>query len=267
MAMTFSFHDQIEFADTGKYPETTAPVSFNSSISDERIHLFAEKMCIPKIKKHILRPRLTKLLEKSSEQFGATLITGRAETGKTIVAADFAENYERVVWYRIESAESDWNLFSRYFLEMFGNDFGQLKELKSDAEIFVENLLAKISAETETPLLIVLDDIHNVFDAVWFTDFFVRLLVALTPHIHLLMLSRTKPPQPLWRLRSKQILGVIDEKLLAFNVEETKELFKKHKISAKLAARTQSESFGRISRLKHFIEKFENIRKKKPVMT
>ena len=61
-------------------------------------------------------------------------------------------------------------------------------------------------------------------------------------------------PQPLWRIRSKQVLGVIDEKLLAFNLDEIKEFFKKHGISDKKAANAHKKSFGRISRLKQFIE-------------
>lgn len=252
--MTFSIHEHIDLADTAQYSDTTKSKSNNSPVSDERIHLFAEKICIPKVKKHLSRPRLTRLLEKSSEQFGATLITGRAETGKTVVAADFAEKYERVAWYRIESAETDWNLFARYFSEIFGEQIAKTPESNGEVSVFVENLLSNVSQRSETPLLIVLDDIHNVFDADWFADFFVSLLFSLTPQTHLLMLSRLKPPQPLWRLRSKQVLGVIDEKLLSFNIEETKELFKQRNISEKLVSKAQNESFGRISRLKHFIE-------------
>jgi len=102
--------------------------------------------------------------------------------------------------------------------------------------------------------LIVLDDVHNIFDADWFAEFFVSLLYSLTPEMHLVLLSRTKPPQPLWRVRSKQVLGVIDEKLLAFNLDETNEFFKKCGVSQKQSAAAHKKSFGRISRLKQFIE-------------
>jgi ATP/maltotriose-dependent transcriptional regulator MalT len=119
---------------------------------------------------------------------------------------------------------------------------------------FVEQLLEKVARRGSEPLLVVLDDIHHVFDADWFPEFFVSLLHSLSPRIHLLLLSRSKPPQPLWRLRSKQVLGVIDEKLLAFNLEETGEFLRQHEISPALAERAHAETFGRLSTLKRFIE-------------
>ena len=72
--------------------------------------------------------------------------------------------------------------------------------------------------------------------------------------MHLVLLSRAKPAQPLWRVRSKQVLGVIDEKLLAFNADEAKELFKNHGIDEENALKAHKKSFGRISRLKRFID-------------
>jgi LuxR family transcriptional regulator, maltose regulon positive regulatory protein len=254
MALTLSIHETIDYAGTNSLPEVFSSLPFVSPPTDERIHLFADKLRVPTVKNHLPRPRLIELLEKSGEQFGATLLTGRAETGKTVLAADFAEKYKKTFWYRIEAAETDWHLFSRYFAEMFGEDYEQFSDAGEEIIVFVEQLLAKVSAKTEKPILIVLDDVHNVFDAEWFAEFFVALLYMLSPNIHLLLLSRTKPPQPLWRLRSKQVLGVIDEKLLAFNLDETKEFFIQQGIPVSFVLKAHSESFGRISRLKQFAE-------------
>ena len=113
-----------------------------------------------------------------------------------------------------------------------------------------------------------LDDIHNIFDAEWFKEFFVALLYGVTPEIHLVLLSRTKPPQPLWRARSKQVLGVIDEKLLTLNADEISELLRANKIAESLIKKAGKKSFGRISHLKQFIERTaEQVRKKQTVMT
>lgn len=254
MAMTLSFHENFEYADTTQSFEVSSCVSNYSSRTSERIHLFADKMRIPKFTNNILRPRLIELLKKSSLQNGATLITGRAQTGKSALAAEFAENYERVAWYQIDAAETDWNLFARYFTSIFDEDFEELKDDSQEIIVFVEKLFERIAEKSGAPVLIVLDDIHNIFDASWFAEFFVSLLYTLTPEQHLVLLSRTKPPQPLWRVRSKQVLGVIDEKLLAFNPDETAELFKKHGIDEDTAARAQKKSYGRISRLQRFIE-------------
>jgi LuxR family transcriptional regulator, maltose regulon positive regulatory protein len=259
MAMTFSFHENIDYAETAQSFEITNSVSNYSSVSDERIHLFAEKMRIPRFSNQISRPRLVELLEKSTKQNGATLITGRAETGKSALAAGFAENYKHVAWYQIDAAETDWKIFSRYFATVLGEDYEDLKYLSRDILVFVEKLLLNVAQKHDEPLLIVLDDIHNIFDAEWFAEFFVSLLYSLTPEMHLVLLSRTKPPQPLWRVRSKQVLGVIDEKLLAFNVDETEKIFKKHGISIKLAAHAHEKSFGRISRLNEFIARLSQM--------
>jgi len=64
------------------------------------------------------------------------------------------------------------------------------------------------------------------------------------------MMSRSAPPIPLWRFRSKQVLGVIDEKLLSFTCEEAEKLFKLYGLSKTKARKAQKDSFGRILRLK-----------------
>ena len=254
MAMTLSFHENLDYAETAQGFEISSSVSNYSSKPGERIHLFADKMRIPKFSNHISRPRLIKLLKKSAAQIGATLVTGRAETGKSALAAEFAENYERVAWYQIDTAETDWNLFARYFAEIFDENFEELKDSSPEITVFIEKLFQRVAQKSEAPILIVLDDIHNIFDAEWFAEFFVALLYTLSPAQHLVLLSRTKPPQPLWRVRSKQVLGMIDEKLLAFNADETREIFEKHGIDEEKAAKAHKKSFGRISRLKQFIE-------------
>ena len=254
MGMTLSFHENLDYTDTTTSFELSSPVFNYSSSSDERIHLFADKMRVSQFSNHILRPRLIELLKKSSKQSGATLITGRAETGKSALAAEFAKNYNCVAWYQIDSSETDWNLFARYFAAIFDEDFEVYKNESEEVSVFVEKLLANVAEKTGEPVLLVLDDIHNVFDADWFAEFFVSLLYSLTPEIQLVLLSRTKPPQPLWRVRSKQVLSVIDEKLLAFNLEETEQFFKKCGIAKKQAASAHKKSFGRISRLKKIVE-------------
>lgn len=254
MAMTLSFHENLDYAETAQSFEVGSFVSSNRSRSGERIHLFADKMRIPKFTGHIPRPRLIELLRKSSSQIGSTLVTGRAETGKSALAAEFAESYDRVAWYQIDAAETDWNLFARYFAAVFDEDFEELESAASEIIVFVEKLFERVRAKTDEPMLIVLDDIHNIFDAEWFAEFFVSLLYALSPAQHLVLLSRTKPPQPLWRVRSKQVLGMIDEKLLAFNAQETAEFFAEHGFDHETAARAHKKSYGRISRLQRFLE-------------
>jgi LuxR family transcriptional regulator, maltose regulon positive regulatory protein len=266
--MSVSFHENFDYSETNiSYDDVSCVVRTGSSYSpkDEEIHLFAEKLRVPTLKNHTSRPRLTALLTKFSEQIGATLVTGRAGTGKTTLAADFAQNYERVAWYSVASADADWKVFSSCFVESFKNANLADGETTSattaeEASPFVENLFARISkdknaGQTEDPALIVLDDVHYIFDAEWFADFFNSLLYSLGRETHLLLLSRSSPAFPLWRLRSKQVLGVIDEELLLFNREEAGKFLAGYNLSGRAADEIFTKSFGRIAKLKLLAEK------------
>jgi LuxR family maltose regulon positive regulatory protein len=263
--MSISFHETLDYSETSISYDDVSSVSSATTAktyapkSDE-IHLFAEKFRVPVLSKHITRPRLNELLAKFSEQIGATMITGRAGTGKTTLAADFAQNYESVAWYTVESADSGWNVFARYFAESFKQtnlDAENLAENSSEIEVapFLENLFSRLAeCDIKKPVLIVLDDVHYLFDAPWFAEFFSSLLYLLNENTHLLLLARSSPAFPLWRLRSKQVLGVVDEDLLLFNDEETKQFLDGYDLDDKTAQEIFKKSFGRIAKLKSLAE-------------
>jgi ATP/maltotriose-dependent transcriptional regulator MalT len=120
--------------------------------------------------------------------------------------------------------------------------------------MFLLNIVSELeSAEKDHRPLLVLDGIHHLFDADWFGGFFNILQPSLSETADLLLLCRSKPPNPLWRLRSKQQLDVIDENTLAFDRDETILLLKQVGRSQAEAARIQAETFGRVSKLLPFI--------------
>jgi ATP/maltotriose-dependent transcriptional regulator MalT len=151
------------------------------------------------------------------------------------------------MWYRIEAADSDWKVFSSYLFAGMNEGAPPIEE-KSVSK-FVEKLLGYSESKRGETSLIVLDDIHNVFDTEWFADFFLTLLYSLTPETHLISISRSLPALPIWRLRSKQVISVIDETALAFNMAETEEFCRCRGISSS-AIQLYNESFGRIGKLK-----------------
>ena len=227
----------------------------------DAIHLLNEKLEVPGCRGIIDRPRLFELLQRSIGQFPATLVSGRAGTGKTALAAAFANGHDHAAWYSVESSDLEWNVFAHYF------GASVLRAVKSKIKVTtilpdvvepsqssMASALINIFAEAETelshePLLIVLDGIHHLFDAPWFGEFFGLLLSSLPENTSLLLLCRSKPPNPLWRLRSKQQLNVIDEKLLAFNLAETAALATKLGRKRSDAELAHAETFGRISKL------------------
>lgn len=232
----------------------------NFSPKNYSVKLFTDKFIVPPLTTELPRPRLIEHTQKLLAQFSATTVTGRAGTGKSILAAQFAAQSEAdVCWYKVETADGDWKIFASYLLGSLNRtraaDYS-MKFDKAEAASQSEIIAARfVEAAEEKPLLVVLDDLHSVFDAEWFTEFFNGFVPSLSPNINLLLVARTLPPLPLWRLRSKQILGVVEEKLLTFTLEETVKFFYKYKLEPKVARAAHQIAYGKISKLKEIAEK------------
>lgn len=234
------------------------------------VHLLKEKLVIPTLRRSVKRPRLYELLERSATQFPATLVSGRAGTGKTVMASAYAKTQEHVAWYAVESSDADWNVFANYFassvLRAVGSKIKARQFVPVDgdsSQASTAAYLIDLLAEAETmlvhaPLLIVLDGIHHLFDAEWFGQFLGLLLSSLPANASLLLLCRSKPPSPLWRMRSKQQLNVIDERVLAFDLAETVDLMTKLGLKRSDAERAHSTTFGRASKLKEYAERLSS---------
>jgi LuxR family maltose regulon positive regulatory protein len=263
MTMTLSLHEHVEFSDNTGFLENPRPSTPTSGAAKtDGIHFFPSKVRVPSFEKIVKRQRLDDLLLKSSETFGATLISGRAGTGKTVAAAQFARKFGRVAWYSLESADRDWRQFSMYFSKSFSRKPAPKSALEIPDEIteaylsdfIVENLLAFTEDRKDEKCLIVLDDLHHIFDAAWFKDVFNLLIFSLLPNTHLLLVCRSRPPVPLWRLRSKQLLNVVEERLLAFSSEESAKVCRKYGLSSDAAMQVYRGSSGRASNLVKTIE-------------
>lgn len=244
------------------YESSPVPAGKKSAMKIGSVKLFADKIRVPTFAAPVARPRLIEHLKKSRTQFSATLINGRAGMGKTILAADFAGQIDcQTVWYKVENADTDWKVFASYLLGSLKHNCPDFNLEEFNAANFGVSAMAEIlaaqfncAAEVQD-ILIALDDLHTVFDTVWFTEFFNSFVPSLSPNVHLLMISRTLPPLQIWRLRSKQVLGVIDEELLTFNLEETKKFFRNYKLSALAARSAHKRTYGRIAKLEEIAEK------------
>ena len=255
-----SFILQDHFDSTERY---STEVEATAATPSKGLHVLTEKLEIPSCDGLIERPRLIEKLERSLSQFAATLVSGRAGTGKTSIAATYARTRQTIAWFTVESSDVDWNVFATYLtasvLRAVGSKRAACDALprgSSPAAMagFLFNLVSELeTAKTDRRPLLVLDGIHHLFDASWFGEFFTILQPSLSETADLLLLCRSKPPNPLWRLRSKQQLDVIDEKTLAFDCEETMLLLKQDGRSQIEAARIHAETFGRVSKLIPFI--------------
>src|SRR5262245_66532237 len=83
--------------------------------------LIREKMIIPAEFPHLVRTRLLDTLAENLQNYVATIIVGRAGTGKTVLAAEFARNCERhVAWYKVDAPEVELRWFLHYLVEKIG---------------------------------------------------------------------------------------------------------------------------------------------------
>jgi LuxR family transcriptional regulator, maltose regulon positive regulatory protein len=221
------------------------------------MQLILDKITTPVELPTVTRARLLQVLEESLTTCTSTVIYGRTGTGKTRLATDFAHRSgRRVAWYKVDAADSALSIFFQYLVESVRRqrpDFGHealarlLDETQSieDVPLLAEAFVYELLESDAEPLLIVIDDLHLVYDADWVVPFFRRLLPLLPMDAHVLITGRSLPPAPLWRMRSKQMLCVVEESMLAFTEEEARRLFDCYGLSEREVKAALIETNGR----------------------
>jgi ATP/maltotriose-dependent transcriptional regulator MalT len=240
----------------GISPRRMFLVDSGQDISTPKLDLITEKIIKPAAAARVSRRRLLEMLEKSMSSGTSTIITGRAGSGKTALAVDFADKCGRpVAWYKVDAPEAEPHLFFQYLTESIRE---QQPEFGASALMpliqYVEERIGWLTdafvyelaeGESAGPLLIVIEDLHFVFDSDWLMPFFSRLLPLLPPDVHVLITSRSLPPAPLWRMRSKQFLVVMEEETLAFTRAEAVSLFESYGLSTEQANIALDHTHGR----------------------
>jgi ATP/maltotriose-dependent transcriptional regulator MalT len=239
-----------------------------------KLELITDKIAPPARMPRVSRSRLLSTLEKSMAAGTSTIINGRAGTGKTSLALDFAQKCDRpVAWYKIDAPDADPQVFFSYLIGSirecwpgFGRklllpllETGEIDPIERLAEALVYEL---VEGGTTGPLLMVIEDLHLVSDSDWVVPFFTRLLPLLPSDVHLLITSRSLPPAPLWRMRSKQSLVVIDESALAFIRPEAIALFESYGLSPEHASIALDHTHGRAGALDEsaaFLQRSESV--------
>ena len=226
-------------------------------------HLIQEKITVPDGSPRVSRPRLLKLLDENLASYNATIINGRAGTGKTTLAVDFARRARRAVsWYKVDAADSDLRVFFEYLSgsvklqrsSIVQDRLLQLADMVASdtAGLLADAFVFQLGESKVEPLLIIIEDLHLVYDADWVVPFFRRLLPLLPADVHMLITCRSLPPAPLWRLRSKQMLRVLDETELAFTLKEAARLFESYGLGEEHARVALRQTNGRAAAIAEF---------------
>ncbi|HKR59438.1 MAG TPA: hypothetical protein VJS64_06855 [Pyrinomonadaceae bacterium] len=231
----------------------------STEVRSLQTELIAEKIAVPTRASGLHRPRLDRLLQNSLRSCTSTILSGRAGTGKTVLALDFARSCGRkVAYYKVDAPEAELEIFFQYLTASirkqrpgFGTTFMNLVSAMppESVSLVAEAFVYELAEGGADPLLIVIEDLHLVCDSTWLVPFFKRLMPLLPADVHLLITSRTMPPAPLWRMRSKQTLFVIDEDTLSFTRPEAALLFRKYGLSAEQANIALDHTQGRASAL------------------
>jgi ATP/maltotriose-dependent transcriptional regulator MalT len=257
MTMSFLLRDATGELETSNLTESQRTVKSAARRKKSKMTILNRKLTIPEVSNIIERPRLIDLLERSAEQFVATLISGRAGTGKTVLASDFASRQNDAAWFSIDPGDAQWTEFSQYFcMAVAGKLPNRAKQSSDDHEpnrAGISEFLTRCFGKHRRGL-VVLDNIHHLFDAKWFPEFFSQLIGSITPDTHILMLCRGRPQAPLWRLRSKQMLNVVDEGVLEFSTSEIRRLYRHRGLSEKRVGDAPRPSFGRASELVKYLD-------------
>jgi LuxR family transcriptional regulator, maltose regulon positive regulatory protein len=227
--------------------------------------IIASKITIPPETPRVCRQGLLDTLRENLESRHATVINGRAGTGKTMLAVDFVKRYVgRVAWYKVDAPEMSLPVFMEYLVASvarvrpgFGSQTLECQARSSgaggtggefDFAALAEAYVYDLERQSE-PLILVIDDLHLIYDADWVIPFFHRLLLLIPAGTHMLILGRGLPPAPMWRLRSKQRLFVITEQMLAFTQTEAEELFSGYGLGAEEASLAFKLTGGRAANL------------------
>ena len=234
---------------------------FPMESSTSQWQLITEKIAVPSPTASVRRPRLLALLDQSLRSCTSTILTGRAGSGKTSLAIDFAEQSERrIAWYKVDAPETQLRIFFEYLIcsiQAKRPGFGSYSLCSlieqsletSQIPLLADVFLYELQLQPSHPLLIVIEDLHLVCDAEWLVPFFRRLLPLLPADVHVIITSRTMPPASFWRMRSKQTLAVIDEEMLLFSAEEAATLFEHYGLTREQAEIAMEHSRGRAASL------------------
>src|ERR1044072_6834114 len=113
--MTRSFILQAHFDSPERYSLATRTSAATPSKGErDGVHILKEKLEIPHCTGLIERPRLIEKLERSLSYVAATLVSDRAATGKTSIAAAYARTRKSTAWFTVEASDIDWNVFASY---------------------------------------------------------------------------------------------------------------------------------------------------------
>jgi LuxR family maltose regulon positive regulatory protein len=181
----------------------------------------------------VARPRLADRLDSTLNRgHRLTLVSAPAGFGKTTLLSDWATSQERVGWLSLDEGDNAlprflahlWAALSGIGLDMDPAALEALVAAPTSATLtaVVNELVRAGRHRPDSHWLLVLDDYH-VIDAPEVHEAMTFLLDHVPDHLHLLVATRSDPPLPLSRLRSRGQLTEVRAADLRFALTEARE--------------------------------------------
>jgi LuxR family maltose regulon positive regulatory protein len=198
--------------------------------------LLATKLFVPKLRDgQVKRSGPAQRLARGVRQ-KLTVLSAPAGFGKTSLLGEWAEaaGHGAIAWVSLDSGDNDPARFWTYVLAALQRldpaiGLGAFAVLQSaqhaPLEFVVTSLINQIG-ERADDIVIVLDDYHLIEEPA-IHDSVEYLLENAPPQLHLVIASRSDPPLPLSRLRSRGELTEIRASDLRFALGETEEFLAK----------------------------------------
>ena len=182
----------------------------------------------------VLRQRLFRLLDEGLHQ-PLTLVSAPPGFGKTILLANWIHSRVqgealKIGWLSIDESDNKIETFWHYFIAAIQSVCSQVGEVAGamltapdppDIQTILGRLINEL-AEGDIPLLIVIDDYHQI-RSLEIHESLVFFLDHLPPQLHLVLLTREDPPLGLARRRARRQVVDIRASDLRFDIQETTE--------------------------------------------
>ena len=196
--------------------------------------LLSTKLQAPQIRsERVPRPRLVARLQQGLAH-KLILVSAPAGYGKTTLLGEWLATCElRSAWISLDKKDNDPARFWTYFeaalqraLSSVGNPFPGIPydHDPSVSEALLTDLINEL-AKMQQPIILVLDDYHNIESQV-IQDGLSFLLEHAPTHFHLALLTRFDPPLPLARLRARSQMVEIRLADLRFTAQEVSEFLR-----------------------------------------
>jgi LuxR family maltose regulon positive regulatory protein len=203
------------------------------STDDLSTALLASKLTPPpESLRQVTRPRLFELLDAGTQHL-LTLVSAPAGAGKTTLLASWSSSRQPpgpLAWVSLDTGDNEPARFWAYTLAALCQSgavpgdsiLRALAPRAESADSFLSQLVSGLS-ELPTPVVLVLDDLHDITDATVFSGL-EFLLRHAPPQLRLVLATRADPPVSLQRLLVSGQLTQVRAADLAFTVAEVAEL-------------------------------------------